>query len=77
MDCMQPLTKDELDRFATVLAGRKQQLGEEIRRVLARTQKEHYADILAGGGDAGDASVADLLSDVALAPPAFLPPNVP
>lgn len=64
---MQPLTKDDLDRFAAALAGRKQQLGEEIRRVLARTQNERYADILAGGGDAGDSSVADLLSDVAFA----------
>jgi hypothetical protein len=44
---MQPLTKDELDRFATVLAGRKQRFGEEIRRVLARTEKERYAAKLA------------------------------
>ena len=36
-------------------------------RVLARTGKEPYADILAGGSDAGDSSVADLLSDVAFA----------
>lgn len=64
---MQPLTKDDLDRFATALAGRKQRLGEEIRRVLARTENERYADILAGGDDAGDTSVADLLSDVAFA----------
>lgn len=64
---MEPLTKDDLDRFAAALAARKQRLGEEIRRVLARTQNERYADILAGGGDAGDSSVADLLSDVAFA----------
>lgn len=64
---MQPLTKDDLDRFATALAGRKQRLGEEIRRVLARTEKERYADILAGGDDPGDTSIADLLSDVAFA----------
>ena len=64
---MQTLTKDDLDRFATALAVRKQRLGEEIRRVLARTEKERYADILAGGDDAGDTSVADLLSDVAFA----------
>jgi RNA polymerase-binding transcription factor DksA len=64
---MQPLTKKDLDRFATALAGRKQRLGDEIRRVLARTKKERYADILAGGVDAGDTSVADLLSDVAFA----------
>jgi RNA polymerase-binding transcription factor DksA len=64
---MDTLTKDELKQFAKVLAGRKQMLGEEIRRVLARTEKERYADILAGGDDAGDSSVADLLSDVAFA----------
>ena len=64
---MEPLTKNDFDHFAQVLAERKQRLGEEIRRVLARTGKEPYADILAGGSDAGDSSVADLLSDVAFA----------
>jgi RNA polymerase-binding protein DksA len=62
---MEPLTKKDLDHFAKLLAERKQRLGEEIRRVLARTGKESYADILAGGSDAGDSSVADLLSEVA------------
>jgi len=64
---MDTLTKDALKHFAKILAGRKQVLGEEIRRVLARTEQERYADILAGGDDAGDSSVADLLSDVAFA----------
>jgi RNA polymerase-binding transcription factor len=64
---METLTKKDLDHFAKLLAERKQRLGEEIRRVLARTGKEPYADILAGGSDAGDSSVADLLSDVAFA----------
>lgn len=64
---MEPLTKKDIDHFAKVLAERKQRLGGEIRRVLARTEKERYADILAGGDDAGDTSVADLLSDVAFA----------
>ena len=64
---MEALTKKDLDHFAQLLAERKQRLGEEIRRVLARTGKEPYADILAGGSDAGDSSVADLLSDVAFA----------
>ena len=64
---MEALTKKDLDHFARLLAERKQRLGEEIRRVLARTGKEPYADILAGGSDAGDSSVADLLSDVAFA----------
>jgi RNA polymerase-binding protein DksA len=64
---MEALTKKDLDHFAKLLAERKRRLGEEIRRVLARTGKEPYADILAGGSDAGDSSVADLLSDVAFA----------
>ena len=64
---MEALTKKDLDHFAQLLAARKQRLGEEIRRVLARAGKEPYADILAGGSDAGDSSVADLLSDVAFA----------
>jgi RNA polymerase-binding protein DksA len=65
---METLTKAELNHFARLLAERKQRLGEEIRRVLARTQNdERYADILAGGDDAGDTSIADLLSDVAQA----------
>ena len=64
---MEALTQKDLDHFAKLLADRKQRLGEEIRRVLARTGKEPYADILAGGSDAGDSSVADLLSDVAFA----------
>lgn len=57
----------DLDHFAKILAARQQVLGDEIRRVLARTQNERYADILAGGGDAGDTSVAELLSDLAFA----------
>lgn len=61
------LTKKDVEHFARVLAERKQRLGSEIRRVLARTEKESYAEILAGGEDAGDKSVADLLSDVAFA----------
>jgi RNA polymerase-binding transcription factor DksA len=64
---MEALTKKDLEHFAKVLAERKQRLGDEIRRVLARTEKERYADILAGGDDAGDTSVADLLSEVAFA----------
>ena len=64
---MEALTKKDLDHFGKLLAERKRRLGEEIRRVLARTGREPYADILAGGSDAGDSSVADLLSDVAFA----------
>ena len=64
---METLTRNELNHFAQILAERKQTLGEEIRRGLARSSNERYADILAGGDDAGDSSVADLLSDVTFA----------
>jgi RNA polymerase-binding protein DksA len=61
------MNRNELDYFARILAERKQHLAEEMRRVLARSNNERYADILAGGGDAGDSSIADLLSDVTFA----------
>lgn len=61
------MNRNELDYFARILAERKQHLAEEMRRVLARSSNERYVDILAGGGDAGDASIADLLSDVTFA----------
>jgi RNA polymerase-binding protein DksA len=64
---MEPLDRKDIAHFAQLLAERKRRLGEEIRRVLARAGKESYADIVAGGSDAGDTSVADLLSDVAFA----------
>ena len=62
---MNALTKPQIDQLAAMLAARKERLLDEIRRALARTKNERYADLLAGGSDAGDESVADLLSDVA------------
>ena len=62
---MNALTKPEKEQLAAALAARKKRLLDEIRRALARTKNERYADLLAGGSDAGDESVADLLSDVA------------
>jgi RNA polymerase-binding protein DksA len=64
---MDILTQQDLEHFSKILAARKQQLGAEIRRGLERSGKERYADILAGGSDAGDTSVAALLSDVTFA----------
>ena len=64
---MTALTKPEKEELAAALAARKARLLDEIRRALARTKNERYADLLAGGSDAGDESVADLLSEVAQA----------
>ena len=48
-----------------MLGERKKLLREEIRRGLARMGNERYTDLLSGTSDAGDESVAMLLTDVA------------
>jgi RNA polymerase-binding transcription factor DksA len=62
---MNTLTEKQLAYLTQRLSGRKQLLLEEIRRVLARSGNERYADLVGGAGDAGDESVASLLRDVA------------
>lgn len=59
------MEKNELAYFAKILADRKQRLLEEIRRVLARSDNERYADLVSGVPDTADAAIADLLADVA------------
>jgi len=59
------LTTSERDSLARMLGERKRLLREEIRRGLARMGNERYADLLSGTSDAGDESVAMLLTDVA------------
>lgn len=51
---MDPLTKEDVARFAALLNERKQRLLEEIREVLVRTGAERYADLVDIAGDAGD-----------------------
>ena len=62
---MASLTTSERDSLARMLDKRKGLLREEIRRGLARIGNERYADLLSGTSDAGDESVAMLLTDVA------------
>ena len=62
---MAALTTSERDSLARMLGERKTLLREEIRRGLARMGNERYADLLSGTSDAGDESVAMLLTDVA------------
>jgi RNA polymerase-binding transcription factor DksA len=61
---MKTLDEKQLAPLAAALRERKARLLEEIRRVLARSGQEHYADLLGGTHDAGDESVASLLRDV-------------
>ena len=58
---MSSLTTEQLTRFAQQMSARKSRLLEEIRRVLARSRNERYADLV---GEAGDESAAALLRDV-------------
>ena len=58
-------TSEQSDSLARMLGERKKLLREEIRRGLARMGNERYVDLLSGTSDAGDESVAMLLTDVA------------
>ena len=62
---MTALTTSERDSLARMLGERKALLREEIRRGLARMGNERYVDLLSGTSDAGDESMAMLLTDVA------------
>jgi RNA polymerase-binding transcription factor DksA len=64
---MNTLTAEQLADLTSRIGARKALLLEEIRRVLARSGNERYADLAGEAGDAGDASVATLLRDVAQA----------
>jgi RNA polymerase-binding transcription factor DksA len=64
---MQTLTTEQLAELAERIRARKALLLEEIRRALERSGNERYADLVGAAGDAGDASVATLLRDVAQA----------
>lgn len=61
---MDTLTTSERDNLARMLSKRKQLLRDEIRSGLARMRKEGYEDLLSGTADAGDESLAILVTDI-------------
>lgn len=61
---MNALTAAESRELARRMEERKAALLDEIRRGLARSGDERYAAQVAEAGDAGDASVAELLRHV-------------
>ena len=61
---MNPLTTSERDHLATMLEERKQPLLDEIRTGLTRMRVDGYEDLLSGTSDAGDESLASLLTDI-------------
>ncbi|MBS0327320.1 MAG: TraR/DksA family transcriptional regulator [Proteobacteria bacterium] len=62
---MNGLSEAQLANLTERLRQRKALLLAEIRSGLDRAQVPHYAELLGGGGDAGDESVAALLRHVA------------
>jgi RNA polymerase-binding transcription factor DksA len=61
---MNNLTPQQLDQLSARIAERKRVLLDDVRRVLRRTGRERYADLVGGAGDAGDEAAASLLRDV-------------
>jgi len=58
------LSVSEREVLARTLSERKEPLRDEIRVGLKRMRTEGYEDLLSGTSDAGDRSVAKLLTDV-------------
>lgn len=61
---MTTLTSNELEQLATMMNERKPVLREEIRVGLKRMRVEGYEELLSGTSDAGDESLASLVTDI-------------
>lgn len=64
---MADFTSEQTERVKKLLDEREARLREEIREELIRSGEEHYIDLATMVADPGDASVADLLSDLDVA----------
>lgn len=58
------LTSSERERLATMMNERKPVLRDEIRAGLIRMRVEGYEELLSGTSDAGDESLASLITDI-------------
>ncbi len=61
---MTTLTNGEREHLAGLLNERKPVLRAEIRSGLARMRVDGYQELLSGTSDAGDESIASLLTDI-------------
>ncbi len=61
---MAALTTSEREHLAQMLNERKPVLREEIRAGLVRMRVEGYEELLSGTSDAGDESLASLITDI-------------
>jgi RNA polymerase-binding protein DksA len=64
---MAALNKDQTKRLTQALERRQKLLLEEVRSELERSGDQHYADLAGRVSDAGDQSVADLITDLGAA----------
>ncbi len=62
---MSELTTGERDNLTTMLRERKQVMRDEIREGLTHLREESYEALLSDTSDAGDQSLATLITDVA------------
>lgn len=61
---MTTLTDTEREHLTSTLDQREQVLRDEIRAGLTRMRVEGYEDLLSGASDAGDESLASLITDI-------------
>lgn len=61
---MTTLTSSEREHLAKIMTEREPVLREEIRVGLARMRVEGYEELLSGTSDAGDESLASLVTDI-------------
>lgn len=61
---MTTLTSSEREHLAKMMTEREPVLREEIRVGLARMRVEGYEELLSGTSDAGDESLASLVTDI-------------
>ena len=61
---MTPLTRSEREQLANMMNERKPVLRNEIRAGLRRMRVEGYEELLSGTSDAGDESLASVVTDI-------------
>lgn len=61
---MSHLSTEQLSQLTQQIAAERSRLRQDIRNELTRSDNEQYSDLAGQVHDAGDESVADLLSDV-------------
>lgn len=61
------LNKQQLEHLRSVLRGRRRELLDQIRAEMLASDDQHFQDLAGRVHDSGEASVADLLSDLNLA----------